>query len=138
MNITWLLTFNQTKNTISNMAAQHERYIFLSCDDSSDKILELHIKIICFPYWDGKIQIPHGIYLSFLDFLSASFRPIQVLSCLALTLLQMTWSWRERTWAAHRAAASGDITVLQPRPVKLKIKVMKVLKSCCEDDILTI
>lgn len=67
-----------------------------------------------------KIKFPKNNHLSFLDFLSASFRPIQVLSCLALTLLQITWSLRARIWAAHNAAASGNMTVAQPRPVKTR------------------
>lgn len=65
-----------------------------------------------------KIKFPMNNHLSFLDFLSASFRPIQVLSCLARTLPQITWSLRARIWAAHNAAASGNMTVAQPRPVK--------------------
>lgn len=47
-----------------------------------------------------------------------------MLSCLARTLPQITWSLRARIWAAHNAAASGNMTVAQPRPVKSSLSLI--------------
>ena len=55
-----------------------------------------------------------------LTFLSAYLSPVHVFSCVALNLLQITCSFNDNIWAAINAAASGDMTVLQPKPTKQK------------------
>lgn len=64
------------------------------------------------------------------SFLSACFRETQVFNMDARSLPQTKWSFRPRIWAANWAAASGERTVEQPRPKRVRITKCFVLLHC--------
>lgn len=57
-----------------------------------------------------------SFHLSFLTFLSAVFKLIQVFILLARSFAQITWSVSANICAACIPAASGEITVVHPSP----------------------
>ena len=74
-------------------------------------------------------KVHRVFYLSSLIFLSACISPTHVFSFLARNLFQITWSDRDKIWVAQRAAASGEVTVLQPRPVIETVHIKSLLPS---------
>lgn len=66
-------------------------------------------------------------YMSSRVFWSASFSPLQVFNCFARSFDQITWSFSPRIWATARAAASGEVTVVQPKPAKTKYLLSAII-----------
>ncbi len=64
------------------------------------------------------------------SFLSACFRETQVFNMDARSLAQTKWSFRPKIWAANWAAASGERTVEQPRPKRVRMTECLVLLHC--------